>query len=90
MNEGAKLFDAEKSSATYQVENAELRIREIIEALNVLERNPIIGRSAANGKRELVTGRRSHNYVALYRNMVEVDIMFVLALRSQRETGYAK
>jgi len=56
----------------------------------VLEHNPMIGRPAANGKRELVTGRRSHSYVALYRNVVEVDMVFVLALGSQRETGYAK
>ena len=45
--------------AQYQVENPALRIREIIEAINVLEHNPMIGRPANNDKRELVIGRRS-------------------------------
>jgi plasmid stabilization system protein ParE len=75
--------------ARYQVENPALRIREIIEALNVLEHNPMIGRRVNNDKRELVIGRRSHGYVALYRYVAEVDAVFVLAIRSQREAGYA-
>lgn len=74
--------------AHYQVENPTLRIQEIIEALNVLENNPLIGRPVNNDKRELVIGRRSHGYVALYRYVVEVDTVFVLAVRSQREAGY--
>jgi plasmid stabilization system protein ParE len=76
--------------AQYQVENPALRIREIIEALNVLEHNPMIGRPTNNDKRELVIGRRSHGYVALYRYVVEVDVVFVLAVRSQQEAGYAE
>lgn len=75
--------------ARYQVENPALRIREIIEALNVLEHNPMIGRPLNNDKRELVIGRRAHGYVALYRYVAEVDAVFVLAIRSQREAGYA-
>ena len=74
----------------YQVENPVLRIREIIEALNVLEYNPMIGRPAHNDKRELVIGRRSHGYVALYRYVAEVDTVFVLAVRSQKEAGFAE
>ena len=35
-------------------------------------------------------GRGSRGYVALYRYVVELDIVFVLALRSQREAGYAE
>ena len=75
--------------AQYQVENPVLRIREIIEALNVLEHNPMIGRPANNYKWELVIGRSSHGYVALYRYIVEIDTVFVLAVRSQQEAGYA-
>ncbi|MBU1426277.1 MAG: type II toxin-antitoxin system RelE/ParE family toxin [Gammaproteobacteria bacterium] len=75
--------------AQYQVENPALRIREIIEAFNVLEYNPMIGRPANNDKRELVIGHRSHGYVALYRYVVEVDTVFILAVRSQQEAGYA-
>lgn len=73
--------------AQYQVENPALRIREIIEAINVLEHNPMIGRPANNDKRELVIGRRAHGYVALYSYIVEIDTVFVLAIRSQKEAG---
>ena len=41
-------------------------------------------------KRELVIGRGSRGYLALYRYVAEIDTVFVLALRSQRETGYAR
>jgi plasmid stabilization system protein ParE len=76
--------------ARFQTENPGLRIQEIIEAFNVLQHNPLIGRPVANDKRELVIGRRSHGYVALYRYVAEVDTVFVLAVRSQREAGYAE
>lgn len=75
--------------AQYQVENPVLRIREIIEALNVLEHNLMIGRPANNDKRELVIGRSSHGYVALYRYIAEIDTVFVLAVHSQQEAGHA-
>lgn len=73
----------------YRVEDPASRIREIIEAINVLEHSPLIGRPVANDKRELVIGRRAHGYVALYRYLGELDTVFVLAVRSQREAGYA-
>lgn len=76
--------------AEHEVEDAASRIREIIEAISVLEHNPLIGRPAANEKRELVIGRSTRGYVALYRYIPEVDTVFVLALKSQREAGYAR
>jgi plasmid stabilization system protein ParE len=76
--------------AQYQVENPELRIREIINALDVLEHNPRIGRPISNGKRELVIGRRPHGYIALYRYIAEIDAIFILAVRSQREAGHTE
>ena len=76
--------------ATYQIDNPDQRIGEIITALDVLEQNPLIGRPVANGKRELVIGRRTRGYLALYRYVPEMDIVFVLAIRSQREAGYAE
>ena len=76
--------------ALYQVENSGQRILEIIEAINVLEHNPLIGRPVANDKRELVIGRRSRGYVALYRYIAEMDVVFVLAIRSQREADYVE
>lgn len=76
--------------ATYQVENPGQRIGEIITALDVLEQNPLIGRPVANGKRELVIGHHSRGYLALYRYVPEMGIVFVLAIRSQREAGYVE
>lgn len=76
--------------AEYDVENTASRIQDIIEAISVLEHNPLIGRPAANGKRELVIGRSTRGYVALYRYVPEIDTVFVLALKSQREAGYAR
>jgi plasmid stabilization system protein ParE len=74
--------------ALHNVANATARIREIIAALDVLETNPQIGRLAAGETRELVIGRDSHGYLALYRYVPEIDTVFVLAVRSQREVGY--
>lgn len=75
--------------ASHDVENPGQRIGEIIAALDVLAQNPLIGRPVAKAKRELVIGRRAHGYVALYRYVPEMDTIFVLAIRSQREAGYS-
>lgn len=66
------------------------RIEAIVQAINVLDHNPLIGRPVRGDKRELVIGRRSHGYIALYRYVAEIDIVFVLALRSQVEAGYRR
>jgi toxin ParE1/3/4 len=69
--------------------DAVARIRQIIDAVSVLETSPMIGRLAAGELRELVIGKRTHGYVALYRYVAALDTVFVLALRSQREAGYS-
>ena len=66
-----------------------VRIREIIEAIDILQDSPLIGRPVAGNKRELVIGCRAHGYVALYRHIAEFDTVIVLAVKSQREAGYA-
>lgn len=71
----------------HEVEDTPSRIREIIEAIDVLAHNPLIGRPIEADKRELVIGRRSRGYVALYRYVAEIDTVFLLAIRSQREAG---
>jgi plasmid stabilization system protein ParE len=76
--------------AQYDLDQAPARIGEIIQALNVLEANPLIGRPAAGKMRELIIGRGSRGYVALYRYVAELDTVFVLAVRSQREAGYKR
>ena len=74
--------------ASHEAEDPGQRIGEIMAALDILAQNPLIGRPVANAKRELVIGRRSHGYVAVYRYVPEMDTVFVLAIRSQREAGY--
>jgi toxin ParE1/3/4 len=74
----------------YKIADAVERIKEIIEAIDVLAHNPLIGRPVAGGKRELVIGRRGRGYIALYKYVEELDAIFVLAVRSQRETGYSR
>ena len=54
----------------------------------MLETNPLIGRPARRRMRELIIGRCSRGHVALDRYVAEIDTVFVLALRSQREAGY--
>ena len=76
--------------ARYGSQNAAARIGEIIDAFDVLETNPLIGRPAPGNKRELIIGRRSRGYVALYRYVPEIDTVFILAVRSQREAGYQR
>lgn len=76
--------------ATYQIESPGQRIGEIVTALDVLEQNPLIGRPVANGKWELVIGRHTRGYLALYRYLPEMDIVFVLAIRCQHEAEYAE
>lgn len=64
------------------------RIAEILEAIQILRHSPEIGRRVKAGKRELVIGHASHGYVALYRFVREIDVVFVLAICAQRESGY--
>ena len=73
-----------------EVTDAPSRIDEIIQGISVLEYNPLVGRVAQADLRALIIGRQSRGYVALYRYVPEVDTIFVLAIRSQREAGYKR
>jgi plasmid stabilization system protein ParE len=74
----------------FAVEDVAGRLAEILQAVEVLVTSPLIGRPLEDGKRELVIGRGSRGYVALYRYLSEVDTVFLLAVRSQREAGYGR
>jgi len=63
--------------------------RILIDGLGILKHHPLIGREAEAGLRELVISRGRSGYVALYRFDVATDTALVLALRHQREGGYA-
>jgi toxin ParE1/3/4 len=79
-----------KHLTEFEVAEVPQRIGEIIQAINVLEQNPLIGRLTNESKRELVIGKQARGYIALYRYIEEIDTVFVLALRGQQEAGYAR
>ena len=74
----------------HEVADAASRIEDMVRAIDVLERNPLIGRALRADLGELVIGRRARGYVALYRYVAELDTAFVLAIRGQKEAGYAR
>lgn len=73
-----------------EVEEIPARIAEITQALQILAHSPLIGRKVKGGKRELVIGQDARGYIALYRFVTDIDTVFVLAVRNQRESGYKK
>ncbi len=74
----------------FEVEDAPVRIAEIVQAVQILAHSPLIGRKVKGGKRELVIGQDARGYIVLYRFVAEIDTVFVLAVRSQRESGYKR
>ncbi|MBK8015496.1 MAG: type II toxin-antitoxin system RelE/ParE family toxin [Betaproteobacteria bacterium] len=89
--ETAKDFDRILSHLlTHEVNEAAARIQEILAAIDVLATNPLIGRPAENDLKELVIGKGSRGYVALYRYAEQLDIVYILAIRGQREAGYGR
>lgn len=72
----------------HEVDDVAARIEAIVAALDILKHSPLIGPPAAGSLRELVIGRGSRGYIALYRYAAELDFVFLLALRAQREGGY--
>lgn len=67
---------------------AEQRVADIIAAIDLLAASPLVGCPCEGELRELVIGRASSGYVALCQYLESVDVVFVLAIRSQREAGY--
>lgn len=60
-------------------------VRIIFDALRVLEKYPLIGRSIKRDRRELVIYRGRTGYLAQYHYAPGSDEVVVLALRHQRE-----
>jgi addiction module RelE/StbE family toxin len=60
----------------------------IEEAVSILARHPLVGRSVEHGLRELVISRGRTGYVALYSFEENADAILLLAIRHQREAGY--
>ena len=60
----------------------------IVDALTVLKRHPLIGRPIEDGYRELIISRGRSGYMALYKYDEANDLVLILAVRHQRESGY--
>lgn len=73
-------------------ESAATRIDDIVRALDILQSSPQIGRPVrgASAMRELVISNGTHGYLALYRFIAELDVVLVVAIRSQRELRYRR
>ena len=71
--------------ARHDASDAPQRIGEIVQALEILATSPLIGRTVKGGKRELVIGRASRGYLALYRYVPAIDVVFVLTTSAPRE-----
>ena len=74
--------------APFDAGSAPQRIGDILDAIQILTRSPLIGRPVKDGKRELVIGRATRGYVALYRHVAGIDTVFVPAVRAQWEDGF--
>ena len=75
---------------SFEVTQPGARIKGIFDGIGILAANPLIGRKVGGGKRELVIGDGVRGYVALYRFEPDLDTVFILAVRSQRELGYRR
>jgi plasmid stabilization system protein ParE len=60
----------------------------IRDGIEILERHPFVGRQCEEGLRELLISYGKSGYVALYGYEQRQDVVLVLAIRHQRETGY--
>ncbi len=77
-----------KHLAKFTSDDMSARIDEIVQSMQMLTHSPLIGRPVKGGKGELIIGRGSAGYVALYRFVARIATVFVLAVRSQRESDY--
>jgi plasmid stabilization system protein ParE len=59
-----------------------------LQAVQILENHPLIGREVESELRELVISRGKSGYLALYGYEESHDTVLILAVRHQREAGY--
>jgi addiction module RelE/StbE family toxin len=65
-------------------------VRLIEEAVTLLRNHPLLGHPAEEGMRELIISRGQTGYIALYSFEAAHDAVLILAVRHQREVGYAQ
>jgi plasmid stabilization system protein ParE len=62
----------------------------IFEAISVLANHSLIGRCIDDELRELIISRGRTGYVALYSYEQSADVVLILAIRHQRESGFTQ
>lgn len=82
-----RLFDfiAEEDPA-----RAGKQVLSVRRAFELLAEHPLLGRDAEEGRRELILSRGRHGYIAKDRWLPAEDVVLILAVRHQREAGYAE
>jgi len=81
-----RLFDF---IAAENPQKAREQILSVRKAVELLADHPLLGRLAEDGRRELILSRGRYGYIAKYRWLPAEDIVLILAVRHQLETGYA-
>jgi len=81
-----RLFDF---IAAENPQKAREHILSVRKAFELLADHPLLGRTAEEGRRELILSRGRHGYIAKYRWLAAADIVLILAVRHQLEAGYA-
>jgi plasmid stabilization system protein ParE len=65
------------------------QILSVRKALELLGDHPLLGRTAEDGRRELILSRGRYGNIAKYRWLPDEDVVLILAVRHQLEAGYA-
>jgi plasmid stabilization system protein ParE len=81
-----RLFDF---LAEHDPRRARARMLSVRRAFELLADHPHLGREAEDGRRELILARGPDGYIAKYRFLPADDVVLILAVRHQREAGYA-
>jgi plasmid stabilization system protein ParE len=81
-----RLFDF---IAAENPQKARDQIQSVRKAFELLVDHPLLGRSAEQGRRELILSRGRYGYIAKYRWLPAEHIILILAVRHQLEAGYA-
>jgi toxin ParE1/3/4 len=65
------------------------QILSVRNAFELLGDHPLLGRTAEDGRRELILSRGRYAYIAKYRWLPDEDVVLIPAVRHQLEAGYA-
>lgn len=87
------LADVDRVFTFYARDDAELaaaQVEAIAEAIGILAHHPLVGRPLRDGVRELIISRGRSGFVALYRFSPRDELVRILRIRHQRESGYPR